>query len=118
VLLVIVGHYLNHQIKAKYFHCKNLDYDSIVYVSLEKFIKVGEFDSVLLSKDQIEQLIFKWNNGYPIGPVKFVPTFNLDVKLRTGKIRHFSYVDGCLKENGWGVRFIFNGNFIAKMWGK
>ena len=117
-LLLGFAYILNQQIKDKYCNFSNLEYDSIEYIALIKFSHEIKSDSLLLSENQIKKVICKWNNSYPIGPCKFIPSFILKVKLKKGSIRNFNYIDGCLKENGLGYHFIFNRNFITKMWHK
>ena len=120
ILLLLLGlaYSLNQQIKDKYCKFHKLEYDSIEYIALIKYNHEIKFDSLLLSEKQMRKVICNWNNSYPIGPCKFIPSFVLKVKLKKGGIRTFNYIDGCLKENGWGYHFIFNGNFITKMWHK
>jgi hypothetical protein len=120
ILLLLLGlaYLINQQIKDKYCNFRKLKYDSIEYIVLIKFNYEIESDSLLLSEKQMRKVICKWNNSYPIGPIKFIPSFILKVKLKKGSIRNFNYIDGCIKENGWGYRFVFNGNFITEMWHK
>ena len=118
LILFGVAHYLNKQIKQKYFTFRNLKYDSIEYVALFKYNIKNKPDSIILSDRQTKTLIYKWNNSYPIGPCKFIPSFIVKVKLKNGSTRDFNYIKECLKENGWGYQFIFRGNFITKMWNK
>lgn len=129
VILCVIVYFLNQVIKSKYCGFKKLDKDSIEYVFLYKYetIKLENGfsqrnkckDSIMLSKPQIGIFVRKWNNSYPLGPCKFMPSFTLIAKMKDGKTRDFRIVGSTLKEiNDWSYGFILGNDFFDNIWNK
>jgi hypothetical protein len=80
----------------------------------------NKLDSVTLDKKHINSFVFKWNNlSYPIGPCKFMSSYNIVVKMDDGSMRKFRTTHSVIKENtGCGFIFFNDENYFEKIWNK
>jgi hypothetical protein len=121
LILCVVIYFLNQGIKSKYMGFHRLDKDSIDYIMIYKYdyhlINNHHLDSLMFSKTQINSFIKKWNNSYPIGPCKYIPTYTLTVKNKNGQLRDFRIVGIIIKEkNDFGYKLPFGDNFFKIIW--
>jgi hypothetical protein len=119
VILCIVIYFLNWGIKSKYCGFHRIYKDSIECIVIYRFnansIKRYQ-DSMVLSKNQTNRFINKWNNSYPIGLCKYLPKFTLTVKMKNGENRDFRINGQTIKgRNGYGFRFICGDDFFESI---
>jgi hypothetical protein len=119
LFIFVLAYFLNSFIKEKYFEFCNIDSDSVDCVVLYKFSIDSCSDSIVLSKNQTERFIRKWNNSYAVGPCKYIPRFTLNVRLKNGIIRKFLINGKTIKEtDDFGYRFLCDENFFKSIWNK
>jgi hypothetical protein len=124
VIFCVIIYFLNQGIKSKYCGFHRLDKDSIDNIVMYKF-KSDTLnycrcsDSMILSKNQINRFARKWNNSYPVGLYKYLPSFTLTVKMKNGRIRDFRIGGRNIKEDkDWSYRFLFDDSFFESIWDK
>jgi hypothetical protein len=124
VIFLIVIYFLNQGIKSKYYGFQRLDKDSIDSIVIYKF-KSDTLnychcsDSMILSKTQINNFARKWNNSYPVGTYKYLPSFTLSAKMKNGSFRNFRIGATNIKEDkDWSYRFVFDDSFFESIWNK
>jgi hypothetical protein len=120
--LLVVIYFLNQGFKSKYCYFHRLYKDSVNNIVLYKFETDSInycrcSDSLILSKNQRNSFINKWNNSYPIGPCKYIPEFTLTVKMKNGNNRYFNIIGGTIKEpRTYGFKFICGEDFFSSIW--
>jgi len=122
LVLCIAIYFLNQGIKSKYYGFHRLDKDSIESVVIYKFVAnaINHYhDSLILSKNQINKFVIKWNNSYPVGPYKYIPEFTLTVKMINGNSRYFRIAGATIKERiDFGFQFICGDDLFESIWNK
>jgi len=124
VIFLIVIYFLNQGIKSKCYGFHRLDKDSIDSIVIYKFKSDALnychcSDSMILSKTQINKFARKWNNSYPVGTYKYLPSFTLSAKMKNGSFRNFRIGGINIKEDkDWSYRFVFDDSFFESIWNK
>jgi hypothetical protein len=119
LILCIVIYFIIQGIKS-YCGFHRLDNDSIECIMIYKFDANSlhhRKDSLVLSKSRLNSFVRKWNNSYPVGLYKYIPSFTLSAKLKNGQIRNFRTCSGIVKEdNDYGFRFLCEEKFFESTW--
>ena len=107
------------EVKKNYFGFQKLKIDSINSVVLYKFKIIDLNDSIVLSDDQSKKFIDKWNQSYPVGPVKCVPQYLVKVYMKNHEVRSFSIQYNVIKENSsYGFEFFTEKDYFNNLWKK
>ena len=93
---------------------KKLVFDSIDKVYLKS--QLYGADSVVLTKNQIGQIVEKWNHSESKGLHKMMPEFWIFVHLKNDSIRKFSVNGHLIKEDGDGVFSIGDSLLMTSFW--
>jgi hypothetical protein len=74
-------------------------------------------DSLILQSNETSSFVRKWNNSYPIFPVKFLPKYTLIATLKDGHIRHFRIIGDIIKERRDDCfRLPFSEHYFESIW--
>ena len=118
-LLIIFKFIALPELKKNYFGFQKLKVDSINSIVLYKFKIQDLNDSIVLSDDQSKKFVDKWNQSYPVGPVKCIPQYIVKVFLKNNKVRSFSIQDNVIKENSSnGFKFFTEKDYFNDLWKK
>jgi hypothetical protein len=71
----------------------------------------------VLSIDQSKTFVNKWNQSYPVGPVKCIPQYLVKVYLKNHSVRSFTIRENVIKENsGNGFTFYIKKEYFDNLW--
>lgn len=119
LILCIVIYFLFLGVKS-YCGFHRLNKNSIENIVIYKWdiqAKGNYKDSLILSKNQVNSFVRKWNNSYPVGAYKYYPSFTLAVKMKNGQIRDFRIGGRNIKENhDYSFRFLRDDDFFESIW--
>ena len=105
------------QLKKRIFGFQELRIDSINSIVLYKFKILNLNDSIVLSIDQSKTFVNKWNQSYPVGPVKCIPQYLVKVYLKNHSVRSFTIRENVIKENsGNGFTFYIKKEYFDNLW--